>query len=565
MAGKNGAPIPPREVPAYDDFMAAFRVEDLDAMLSGDPAEGLNVCVECADRHADGERIALYWEGANGESSVHTFADLRDGAARFANFLKARGIGPGDRVAIMLPRIPELMIAALGIWRAGAVYTPMFTAFGPKAIEYRLERSAAKLVVTDRTNRPKLGGIDNMPPIMVVARAPDDALALGDFDFHDELASQEADFEPVLRGADDPFLLMFTSGTVSSPKSLAVPHKALLSFIVYMKYAVGLRPGDKYWNMADPGWAYGLYYAVVGPLLLGNATHFSEGAFSVEGTYKMLEKYEINVLCSAPTAYRLLMAGGGDLADACEAQLRAACAAGEPLNPEVIHWVADHLGCPVRDHYGQTEIAMVVNNHHGLNHHTPPGSMGLSMPGFRVVIVDDACNELGPGKPGRIAVDIDASPLYWFLGYEADPSPIEGRYYITGDMAELDKDGCITFTGRDDDMISSAGYRIGPFDVESCLIEHEAVAESGVVGKADAERGEIVVAFVVLAPGHNGSPDLARELQLYTRDRLSAHAYPREVVFVDELPKTPSGKIQRFKLRQRTKNADLDPDGKATV
>jgi len=553
VSNEQGATRSPANFPAYDECMAAFRAEDVEAMLSGDLATGLNVCVECCDRHADGDRVALYWEGVDGSSSVHTFAEFRDDAARFANFLNSHGIGPGDRVAVMLPRIPELMVAALGVWRVGAVYMPMFTAFGPKAIEYRLENGAAKLVVTDTTNRPKLDEVPNTPSIMVVARAPDDATTPGDLSFRDELETQEPVHEPVLRGADDAFLLMFTSGTVGSPKGVAVPHKALLSFIAYMKYAVDLRPEDKFWNMADPGWAYGLYYAVVGALLLGNATHLYEGAFSVESTYKMLEKYGITVFCSAPTAYRLLMAGGDDVVDACQTQIRVACSCGEPLNPEVIRWVHDHLGCPVHDQYGQTEIAVVVTNHHGLDHPSHPGSMGVSLPGFRAVVLDDSGRELGPGIPGRLAVDTHASPLYWFLGYEGKESPLEGPYYITGDMAELDGDGCITFTGRDDDIISTAGYRIGPFDVESCLIEHPAVAESGVVGKADAERGEIVVAFVVLHPDHNASPDLARGLQRFTRERLSAHAYPREVVFVDELPKTPSGKIKRFVLREQTK------------
>jgi acetyl-CoA synthetase len=533
--------------------MATFRAEDVEEMLSGDLATGLNVCVECCDRHAGGDRVALYWEGVDGSSSVHTFAEFRDDAARFANFLNSQGIGPGDRVAVMLPRIPELMVVALGVWRVGAVYMPMFTAFGPKAIEYRLERGTAELVVTDTTNRPKLDEVPNTPPVMVVVRAQDDATAPGDLSFRDELAKQEPVFEPVMRRADDPFLLMFTSGTVGNPKGVAVPHKALLSFISYMKYAVDLRPDDRFWNMADPGWAYGLYFAVVGAPLMGNATHFYEGLFTVQSTYAMIEKYGITVFCSAPTAYRLLMAGGEELVDACQAQIRVACSCGEPLNPEVIRWVHDHLGCPVHDQYGQTEVSVVVTNHHGLDHPAHPGSMGVALPGFRAVILDDSGRELGPGIPGRLAVDTHASPLYWFLGYEGGESPLEGPYYITGDMAELDGDGCITFTGRDDDIISSAGYRIGPFDVESCLIEHPAVSESGVVGKADAERGEIVVAFVVLHPNNNASPDLARELQGYTRERLSAHAYPREVVFVDELPKTPSGKIKRFVLREQTK------------
>jgi len=539
--------------PSYEECMAGFRAEDVAAMLSGDLETGLNVCVECCDRYADGDRVALYWEGVDGSSSVHTFAEFRDDAARFANFLEDQGIGPGDRVAVMLPRIPELMVAALGVWRAGAVYMPMFTAFGPKAIEYRLERGAARLVVTDPANRPKLDDVADTPPIMVVERKPGDTIGSDDFDFHKELAAREPTFEPVLRQADDPFLLMFTSGTVGNPKGVSVPHKALLSFIAYMKYAVDLRPEDKFWNMADPGWAYGLYFAVVGAPLMGNATHFYEGLFTVESTYAMLEKYEITVFCSAPTAYRLLVASGGDLAESSGAGIRVACSCGEPLNPEVIHWVNEFLGCPVHDQYGQTEISVAVTNHHGLDHPTHPGSMGVALPGFRAAILDGSGLELGPGVPGRLALDTLESPLYWFLGYEGKESPLEGPYYITGDMAEMDEDGYITFTGRDDDIISSAGYRIGPFDVESCLIEHPAVAESGVVGKADSERGQIVVAFVVLHPDHEASPELARELQGHTRGRLSAHAYPREVVFVDELPKTPSGKIKRFVLREHAK------------
>jgi len=519
-------------------------------MLSGDLAKGLNVCVECCDRHADGDRAALYWEGVDGRSSVHTFAEFREDAARFANFLADQGIGPGDRVAVMLPRIPELMVAALGVWRVGAVYMPMFTAFGPKAIEYRLERGGAKLIVIDPANRPKLGDVADTPPIVVVAREPDDSIGQDDFDFHKELGAHEPVFEPVLRCADDPFLLMFTSGTVGNPKGVAVPHKALLSFIAYMKYAVDLRPEDRFWNMADPGWAYGLYFAVVGAPLVGVATHFYEGLFSVESTYAMLEKYGITVFCSAPTAYRLLMAGGEELVDAHRTQIRVACSCGEPLNPEVIRWVHDHLDCPVHDQYGQTEVSVVVTNHHGLDHPILPGSMGVSLPGFRAVILDDSGHELDSGTPGRLALDTRASQLYWFLGYEGKESPLEGPYYITGDMAEMDENGCIIFTGRDDDIISSAGYRIGPFDVESCLIEHPSVAESGVVGKADAERGEIVVAFVVLHPDYEASPELARELQAHTREQLSAHAYPREVVFVDKLPKTPSGKIRRYVLRE---------------
>ena len=542
----------PNNVPDYSSFVAAFKLEDITGLLSGDLASGLNVCVECCDRWAETDSIALNWEGADGSSSSHSFAELQEGAARFANLLTAQGVRPGDQVACMLPRIPDLFVVALGVWRAGAVYVPLFTAFGSKAIEYRLERSAACLVVTDAVNRAKLDGIADAPPVMVVTRAPDEAVRPGDVDFRQALAAQPAEFTPVMLTAEDPFIMMFTSGTVGSAKGVAVPLKALPGFLVYMKYCIGVGPEDRFWNMADPGWAYGLFYAVAGPLLLGYATHFYEGGFSVESTYQMLEKYGITIAASAPTAYRLLMAAGGEPADACRHSLRAVCSAGEPLNPEVIRWIDEHLGCPVFDQYGQTETGMTVGNHHGLRHAMRPGSMGLAMPGFHMVVLNDDLEEVAPGESGTLAVDTTKSPLYTFQGYrDHKESPLKGPYYLTGDTAELGADGSLTFLGRADDIILSAGYRIGPFDVESCLIEHPAVVESAVIGKPDAERGEIVVAFVVLGGGHNGSPELVQELQQFARTRLSAHAYPRQVVFLDALPKTPSGKVQRFVLRQQ--------------
>ena len=542
----------PSDVQEYSTFTEAFRLEDITELLAGGLESGLNVCGECCDRYADSGRIALYWEGADGASETLTFAELQERAARFANLLTQQGVRPGDQVACMLPRIPDLFTVALGVWRAGAVYVPLFTAFGPKAIEYRLQRSAARLVVTDAVNRPKLDEVADAPPVMLVARAADEEVRAGDIDFRQALAAQPSDFEPVMRTAEDPFILTFTSGTVGSAKGVAVPVKSLPGFIVYMKYGVGLRPDDRYWNMADPGWAYGLFYAVIGPLLMGNPTHFYEGGFTVDSTYQMLEKYRITLAASAPTAYRLMMAAGGELADACNSSLRAVCSAGEPLNPEVFHWIEDHLGCPVFDHYGQTETGMLVCNHHGLRHTVRPGSMGLPLPGFRMVVLNDDRQEIGPGESGILAVDTSQSPLYIFQGYrDQKESLLEGPYYLTGDTAELGADGSVTFLGRSDDIILSAGYRIGPFDVESCLIEHPAVAESAVIGAPDAERGEIVVAHVVLRDGHNGSPELAQELQQFTRTRLSAHAYPRKVIFKDALPKTPSGKIQRFVLRQQ--------------
>jgi len=551
----NESKEPTELVPEYKPFIDTFQLEDITSLLAGDLENGLNVCYECCDRHVGSGRVAIFWEGSDGSSSSHTFDELRRRSAQFSNLLKSRGVQPGDRVACMLPRIPDLFVVALGTWRAGAVYVPLFTAFGSKAIEYRLQQSEASLVITDGVNRDKLNDIADLPDVMMVTRTRDEIIRPGDIDLQLSLSEQSEEFAPVMRTGDDPFLLMFTSGTVGTSKGVPIPLKAIPAFIVYMKYGIGLRENDQFWNMADPGWAYGLFYAVVGPLLLGNATHFYEGSFSAESTYKMLEKYNITVLVSAPTAYRMLMASGDDLPGSYRIKLRAACSGGEPLNPEAIRWIETNIECAVGDHYGQTEVGMLVCNHHGLHHKGRPGSMGLAMPGFRMVVLNDNFEEVEPGNSGKLAIDTTQSPLYSFQGYQGQNGPtLQGAYYLTGDNAELGLDGILTFMGRADDIILSAGYRIGPFDVESCLIEHPAVAESGVIGKPDQERGEIVMAFVILNPGYTGSPELAADLQKYTRTRLSAHAYPREVIFVKTLPKTPSGKIQRFILRQQVAN-----------
>jgi acetyl-CoA synthetase len=540
-------------VTSYETFLSTFRVEDLSSHFAGNLQTGMNVCYECCDRYAGTNKIALFWESKDGRSATYTFDELQALSARFANFLREQGIGPGDRVAALLPRIPELLVVALGTWRAGAVYQTLFTAFGPKAIEYRLERSGASLVVTDSANRHKLEGISGLPPVMTIAGETTDTPWNGDFTFWNEVNRQPITFEPVMREADDPFLMLFTSGTVGLAKGVAVPLKALLSMMAYMRYGIGLRDEDAFWNVADPGWAYGLYYAVVGPLLLGHSTTLYDGSFTAESTYHILTKYHITNLAAAPTAYRLLLAAGEESARQIKGQLRVANSAGEPLNPEVIRWFEQHVGCSIYDQYGQTELSMVVCNYHTVQSTRHPGSMGQPLPGFRVVLLNEQFHEVGPGQTGQVAIDRSQSPLYWFPGYWQQETSLSyaGPYYLTGDTAEMSPDGTFTFVGRADDIITSAGYRIGPFDVESCLIEHPAVAESAVIGKPDPERTELVKAFVVLRPGYAPSPELATELEQFVKQRLSAHAYPREVEFVSALPKTPSGKIQRFILRQQ--------------
>ncbi|MBD3655879.1 AMP-binding protein [Marinobacter sp.] len=543
-------------LPDYNDVYNNFDPAALEAaILDGRLDSGLNVCHEICDKWADDpQRVALYYEKDGGGEGVLTFAELKEQSARFANYLTSCGIGKGDRVAGLLPRSPELLIVIAGALRAGAVYQPLFTAFGSGAIEYRLERAGTRLVVTDPANYPKMTEVNNAPPVICV-NASEAGAAIPDF--ASKLAEQDAGFEPVMIKGTDPFLQMFTSGTVGKAKGVAVPARALMAFYVYMKYAIDLRESDRYWNVADPGWAYGLYYAVVGPLLMGHATHFNPGAFTPESTYDMIRKYKITNLAAAPTAYRLLKANDHVLPEGENLGLRVASSAGEPLNPEVVNWIRNRHYCPVKDHYGQTETGMTCCNFHGLSHPVRQGSMGYSSPGHKVVALNENNEEVGEGETGQLAVDVNASPLFHFDGYTwGEKDPFVKGYYLTGDMVICHGDGSFSFSGRDDDIITTAGYRVGPADVESTLLEHAAVAESGVVAKPDDKRGSIIKAYVVIKAGQEPGDDdaLRTELQELVRRRLSTHAYPREIEFVDELPKTPSGKIQRFVLRNRAKD-----------
>nr|WP_024308430.1 acyl-CoA synthetase [Pseudomonas sp. P818] len=526
------------------DYFTAAREFDFEAAVADTLAgrlDAINACVECCDRHVGDGKTALIWEGRNGERATWTFEQLQAASSRFANLLASRGIGAGDCVSGILPRTPELLITILGTWRAGAIYQPLFTAFGPKAIEHRVHTAGSKLVVTDVPNRGKLDEVEQAPPALVVGE-----------DFWGEMERQTDRFEPVMRRADDPFLLMFTSGTTGLAKPLEVPLKAIVAFVGYMREAVDLRAEDRFWNLADPGWAYGLYYAVTGPLAMGHATTFYEGAFSVESTCRVVREYGITNLAGSPTAYRLLLAARDEVETAIKGRLRAVSSAGEPLTPEVIRWFAEGLGCTIHDHYGQTELGMVLCNHHALQHPVRLGAAGFAMPGHRVVVLDEQQRELPAGQPGILALDMARSPLFWFPGYRGMATKsFVGDYYLSGDTVELNDDGSISFVGRADDVITTSGYRVGPFDVESALIEHPAVIEAAVIGKPDPERTERVKAFVVLHAGHAADDALAEALQQYVRKRLSAHAYPREIEFVSELPKTPSGKIQRFLLRNQ--------------
>lgn len=532
--------------PSYAELFESFDPKRLEAELGGSLAAGLNVAQLCCDRHP-ADAPALLCVDDVGRQGIWTFGDLQRRSTQFAQYLDACGIGAGDRVAGLLPRGPELIVTILGSLRAGAVYQPLFTAFGPKAIEHRLTLGGARLIVTDPANRPKLDDVTGHPPVLCV---DDPDPRAGDVDFWTALEGQTGVFTPVIRQADDPFLLLFTSGTTGLPKGVAVPVRALLSMVAYMRFGLDLRQDDVFWNIADPGWAYGLYYAVIGPLLLGHRTTLNAAPFSVEGTCELVRRLGVTNFCAAPTAYRAMAAHPELCREALQPSLRVASSAGEPLSPELARWFEGTVGAPLRDQYGQTELGMVVMNHHGLRHEPPVGSAGLPTPGFCAAIVDEAGQPLPPGERGVLAVDRSRSPLFWFGGYWQQPagSAWQGEYFPTGDLATQHADGSFSFVGRADDVISTAGYRVGPYDVESCLAEHPAVLECAVIGVPDAERGERIKAFVVLKPDASGD-GLAAELQAQVRARLGAHAYPREFAFVEALPKTPSGKIQRFVLR----------------
>ena len=542
----------------YDSAVTSFDYAHVAAQDLHGQLDALNACVECCDRHAHGNAVALYCETRDGRATQHTFSELQAHAARFGNFLREQGVRPGDRVAGLMPRTVELLIAILGTWRIGAVYQPLFTAFGPKAIEQRLGCSEARWIVTDAHNRAKLDDVTDCPPIIVTDAA---AQHPSDYDFWSTLDRQPAECAPELLDANAPFLLMCTSGTTGPAKPLEVPLSAILAFKGYMRDAIDLRDDDHFWNLADPGWAYGLYYAVTGPLACGHATLFYDGPFTVDTTCRVIAKYAISNLAGSPTAYRLLIAAGAEFADAVRGQLRVVSSAGEPLNPQVIRWFAEQLGVVIHDHYGQTEVGMVLCNHHGLQHPVREGSAGYVVPGYRIVVLDDAHRELPAGQPGVLAVDRERSPLCWFRGYFGMPTKaFVDRYYLSGDVVELNDDGSIAFVGRNDDVITTSGYRVGPFDVESALIEHPAVVEAAVIGKPDPQRTEVIKAFVVLNSQYLPSPELAEVLRLHVRQRLAAHAYPREIEFVEQVPKTPSGKLQRFILRNQEIARQQAPD-----
>ena len=524
----------------FDDFLAEQLVGT---------SQSVNAYVECCERYLGSNKTALIWECKNGDSAEWTFEQLAEASGKLANYFASIGLKAGDCIAGLLPRTPELLITILATWRMGAIYQPLFTAFESKAIEHRINTAKTKLIVTNDEQRLKLNGVA-VPHILTVHQA--NTLNQQDDDFWTELAKHSASFPPVMQSFEDDFLMMFTSGTTGLAKSVPVPLKAVLAFKGYMTYAVDLREEDCFWNLADPGWAYGLYYGITGPLSLGHSIIMDERAFSVDNAVQVIQKYKVSNLTGSPTAFRMFFGFKEKFDPSIKEHLRVVSSAGEPLTPEVIHWFNHDLNVNIYDQYGQTELGMVIANHHALQHEKKVGSAGYAIPGHRFAVLNKDHQEVEKGGIGTLAIDNSQSPLAWFKGYDGhNLKSFVGHYYLTGDTVKLNEFGGVDFIGRADDVITTSGYRVGPFDVESTLLECEEVLESAVIGKPDPERTEVVKAFVVLKPKFSASDELGHKLQEYVRSRLSKHAYPKEIEFVEGLPKTSSGKIQRNLLKQQ--------------
>jgi acetyl-CoA synthetase len=536
--------------PTYRDACRAFRWEESARALGWAPGEPVNLGHTIVDRHAGGGRPALRWLGKRGEDRTYSFDELGELTARFAAVLRAQGVEPGDRVAGFLPRVPEMLIAMIGTWKAGAVYVPIFTGFGPDAVEYRVRHSGARVLVTHREHRARLP--EPVPPgVTVVTVAGGDAGAPGDTDFWRAMDRQREGVESVVCRREEPAVVLYTSGSTGPPKGVKIAANFLLAIHPHLVHGADLRRNDIFWPTGDPGWGYGLV-CYMGALALGVPVLSLEAAPTPELCVAQLRDRRVSNLATTPTLLRGVMALGPDAV--AGVRLRAASSCGEPLNAEVVRFFREHWDVTVMDQYGSSEFGLPVGNFGTVDMVVKPGSMGLPLPGSTVAVVDDDGHEVGADVVGHVGMKPDPEG-YYSLGYwndaERDREAYRGEWLTCGDLARRDADGYFWFEGRADDVIKSAGYRIGPFEVESAILKHEAVAEAAVVGKPDPLRGHIVKAYVVLKPGRTVQNGLADEIVQVVKTHVGRHQYPREVEFLDRLPKTETGKIQRFLLRAR--------------
>ncbi|MFI5317084.1 MAG: acetate--CoA ligase [Myxococcota bacterium] len=551
----------------YERTCASFRWDAARKLLDGLPGgRGLNMAHEAVDRHARGPlaaKTAFRFLARDGAARDVSFAELSELSNRFANSLRELGIGKGERVFALAGRIPELYVAALGALKNGSVFCPLFSAFGPEPIRTRLERGDARVLVTSEALyarkvaalRPALSKLEH---VLLARRESAAAAPPGTRDLGELLARVSPRFEIPPTEPDDMALLHFTSGTTGAPKGAVHVHGALLAHHVTALYALDLRSDDTFWCTADPGWVTGTSYGILAPLSHGVTSLVDEGEFDAERWYATLAAQRVTNWYTAPTAVRMLMKAGAELPRRFDlSRLRFVASVGEPLNPEAVVWGQDALGVPIHDNWWQTETGgiMIANT---ASQEIRPGSMGRPLPGIEAAIVQRAQDGRVNVLPQPDAVGELALRPGWpsmFRGYLHDDERYRkcfaGGWYLSGDLARRDADGYFWFVGRADDVIKSSGHLIGPFEVESLLMEHPAVVEAAVIGKPDPVAGEIVKAFVVLRASHSPSPALAREISAFARTRLGAAVAPKELEFRDGVPKTRSGKIMRRLLRAR--------------
>jgi acetyl-CoA synthetase len=551
----------------YATTCAAFSWDEARRRLDYLPGgRGLNIAHEAVDRHAASgraERVALRWIGRTGTRRDLTYAELRVETNRFANALTALGVAPGEHVFVLAGRIPELYVAVLGALKARCVVSPLFSAFGPEPLATRLTLGDGRvLVTTEALYRRKVAGLrDRLPGLAYVILVGDDGAATavdGTLDWQRTVGTQPGDFEIPPTAADDIALLHFTSGTTGRPKGAVHVHEAVVTHHVTGVYALDLHDDDVFWCTADPGWVTGTSYGIIAPLTNGVTNVVVEAEFDAQTWYRVLADERITVWYTAPTAIRMMMKLGADALRGYDlGSLRFMASVGEPLNPEAVVWSRQAFGRPFHDNWWQTETGgIMIANYAAVP--VKPGSMGLPLPGIEaalvtrdadggVSLVDTPLTEgelaLRRGWPSMMRDYLDEHARY--------DKCFAGEWYLTGDLALRDEDGYYWFVGRADDVIKSSGHLIGPFEVESALLEHPAVAEAGVIGKPDPVAGEIVKAFVALKPGFEPDEALRRALLGHARSRLGAAVAPKEIDFRGNLPKTRSGKIMRRLLRAR--------------
>ena len=551
----------------YEAARARFSWDEARAELDGLPGgRGLNIAHEAVDRHAAGplrDRTAIRWRGKDGAAQNITFAQLRELTSRFANILQSLGVAKGERVFALMGRVPELYVAALGSLKSGSAFCPLFSAFGPEPIRARMAIGQAKVLVTTeslyrRKVAPIRGQLPDLRHVLIVGDDHGPASVPDTGDYATLMSAASPDFEIGPTDPEDVALLHFTSGTTGTPKGAVHVHEAVVAHHVTGRLALDLHPDDVFWCTADPGWVTGTSYGIIAPLTNGVTSVVDEADFDPVRWYGILRDEQVTVWYTAPTAIRMMMKAGAALARAQEPpSLRFLSSVGEPLNPEAVVWGQEAFGLPFHDNWWQTETGgIMIANFAAMD--IRPGSMGRPLPGVDAVIVrrtDSGGVEVieRPDEEGELALRPGWPSM--FRGYWNETERYDrcfaGGWYLTGDLARVDADGYFWFIGRADDVIKSSGHLIGPFEVESTLIEHPAVAEAAVIGKPDPVAMEVVKAFVALKDGYAPGEALRRELLAFARTRLGAAVAPKEIDFLPSLPRTRSGKIMRRLLKAR--------------